>query len=333
MLGQPGTQVVIGEDRLSQSVNQGGGLKLGSWLDYPTETWAVEGSFFYLAQHTVSTGAESGLLGFPLLGRPVVDAGTGTETVLFVSAPGAFAGGVGVTSTTAMLGAEMNLLWVAERCKEGGFFNVLGGLRYLQLRDDLDIAQSTQLLPEGVAFFNANPLIAPTHMNVEDNIATRNDFWGGQLGIQGGWTWWLVTASLTGKLALGNVQQTATVNGTTTVISPLLGKPQTTEGGLLALPTNIGTHVRNAFAVLPTAEATVTFEVTSQIHLLAGYTFLYVSDVARPGDQIDRQVNRNQLPTSQLFNPGLSGPSRPEFTFNSTNFWAQGLTLGISFWF
>jgi hypothetical protein len=336
VLGQPGTEVAFGDSRLQQTFNQGARLTVGAWLDYPTETWAVEASFLYLSPQSQSTFLGSDALGFPLLARPVIDAGTNTETVLFVSAPGAFSGGIGITSTTSLWGAEGNLLYVADRgdfmggC---GYCNLLAGFRYLDLHDELDIAQSTQVLPEGVAFLNANPGISPTRLSIDDNFSTRNDFYGAQVGAQLGYTFWRFNASLAGKLALGGVHQEVDVSGSTTVSSYLLSKPATSPGGLLALPSNIGTHQRNIVAVLPTMEANLMFEVTSQIHLMVGYQVLYLSDVLRPGDQIDREVNRDQLPTSQLYNPSLGGPARPGVLFNGSDFWAQGLTLGISFWF
>ena len=60
------------------------------------------------------------------------------------------------------------------------------------------------------------------------------------------------------------------------------------------------------------------------IDLTIGYTFLYLSDVLRPGDQIDPYINVSQLP------PGpLEGAALPQFGFHSTGFWAQGLSFGI----
>jgi hypothetical protein len=334
--GQEDTAVLYGGDRLAQSINQGFKVTLGAWLDYPAQTWAVEGSFFYLAPSSINGTFSSDANGFPLLARPVTDAGTNTETVLFVSAPAAFTGGIAVDSTTSMLGGEANALYVAERWESMnvcGYFNLLAGFRYLDLHDDLDIVQNTGVLPEGVAFFAANPGISPTQVHLNDNFNTRNDFYGGQVGAQLGWNWWFVNLSLAGKVALGGVHQQVDIGGSTTFFSPLLKQPLTTAGGLLTQPSNIGSYHRNVFAVLPSLEANLTFEITAQIHLLVGYQFLYLSDVARPGNQIDPVVNRDQLPTSQLFNPALSGPARPEFHFHSEDFWAQGLTLGLSIWF
>ena len=54
--------------------------------------------------------------------------------------------------------------------------------------------------------------------------------------------------------------------------------------------------------------------------------------MVRPGEQIDVAVNSTQVPTSVLFGP-LTGPARPAFNFRQSDFWAQGLNLGLEFRF
>jgi hypothetical protein len=73
---------------------------------------------------------------------------------------------------------------------------------------------------------------------------------------------------------------------------------------------------------------TLGYQVTDWLRLTAGYNFLYWNTVARPGEQIDRQVNR----TFQPFSPvAATGPQRPAFAFSGSDFYAHGLTLGMEF--
>ena len=66
------------------------GFRIGAgWINCDG-TIGAEGSFFYLAQRGTSESFSSDNNGNPLLARPIIDARTGNETVLFVSAPGAF---------------------------------------------------------------------------------------------------------------------------------------------------------------------------------------------------------------------------------------------------
>jgi hypothetical protein len=54
--------------------------------------------------------------------------------------------------------------------------------------------------------------------------------------------------------------------------------------------------------------------------------------VARPGDQIDRTVNPSQVPDVGGPRP-LSGPARPLPTFQTADFWTQGINFGLEFRF
>ena len=52
--------------------------------------------------------------------------------------------------------------------------------------------------------------------------------------------------------------------------------------------------------------------------------------MARPGDQINTTVNRYNIPVDQNYGQG-SGPAQPSFSFHGTDYWAQGITLGLQF--
>jgi hypothetical protein len=106
----------------------------------------------------------------------------------------------------------------------------------------------------------------------------------------------------------------------------------TQRGGLLALPTNSGHFTRDRFAVVPEGSVGVGVQATERVRVSLAYTVLYWSNAARPGDQIDRVVNPAALPVNGGPGPG-TGPARPAFGFKDTDFWAQGLTLGVEFRF
>src|SRR5262249_15474021 len=128
---------------------------------------------------------------------------------------------------------------------------------------------------------------------------------------------------LVGKVALGVTHEVVDISGAT-LVTPAGGVTSAVSGGLLAQPTNIGRFSRGNFAVIPEAGINVGYQLTPRVRLLAGYTFLFWSNVVRPGDQVDRVVNATQL-TGGL----LTGPARPGVLFRTSDFWAQGLNLGI----
>lgn len=334
ILGNSGTQILAGNGNLDTGPYSGFRIG-GGWVNC-AGSFGVDGNFFYLGQQGIHQTFSSDGSGNPLLARPIVDARTGSETVGFVSAPNAFSGTFHVDSSTRLFGFDANMLlpWYRySACDDqelGYYLTPLAGFRYLNLYDELTLSQSSNVLPAGVAFFNGQPLTFGSNVSVVDNFRTTNQFYGGQIGLQGGLVWWRFTLNGTAKVALGTMREGANIGGTTTAFSPLLGGAQTVSGGLYALNTNSAAYTRNVLTIVPQGNLNFGVEITSQIKLWVGYTILYVSDVARPGNLIDRTVNRTQVPSSQSFNPLVPGPQRPGFSWSGTDFWAQGINVGLS---
>ena len=67
---------------------------------------------------------------------------------------------------------------------------------------------------------------------------------------------------------------------------------------------------------------------------IVGCSFLYASNVARPGDQINRNINPTQT-VSYGNDPPVTpvGAAQPTFNFNTTDFWAQTLSIGLAYRF
>jgi hypothetical protein len=334
ILGAPNTQVLAGDNYLNTGPYSGFRIG-GGWINC-AGSFGAEGNFFYLAQQGTGDSFSSDANGNPLLARPVIDARTGNETVLFVAAPNAFAGSFNMASSTSLFGFDANMLLPWQRCTNcdadevGYYVTPLAGFRYLNLRDDLTLSQSTNVLPAGISFFDGQPISAGGNVSITDDFRTLNQFYGGQIGVKAGVTWWRFTLNGTAKVALGSMREEANIAGSTSAFNPVFGTNQTAPGGLLALSSNSGSHNRNILAVVPEGTLNFALEITSQIKLTLGYTMLYVSDVARPGNVIDRSVDRTKIPSSQVFNPTIPGPERPSFNFNGTDFWAQGINVGLS---
>src|SRR5262249_36584507 len=120
----------------------------------------------------------------------------------------------------------------------------------------------------------------------------------------------------------------ADIGGTTSVTPP--GGPTTTvQGGILAVSSNIGQHRHDEFAVVPEVNLSVGYKVNKSIRVYAGYSFLYWSDVLRPGDILDRTVNRTLIPTSLQFGP-LVGPLRPSPAIHQSDVFIHGGQLGVA---
>ena len=93
--------------------------------------------------------------GSPVLARPFFDTSTGKLNSELTGFPGLATGSVHVHSTTSLLGGEGNLLHNLCRSCESGCdsccspalryrFDLLAGLRYMELREGLGIAEDTR---------------------------------------------------------------------------------------------------------------------------------------------------------------------------------------------
>jgi len=126
------------------------------------------------------------------------------------------------------------------------------------------------------------------------------------------------------RLGVGTTSASSIINGSTIIDD---GRGAVThQGGLLAQTSNIGTYETNDFAVVPELGVNLGFDLTPRFRVLVGYTMIYWSRVLRAGDQIDREINPNLIPPATS---PLVGPLRPEQNFVWSDFWAQGLSLGL----
>jgi hypothetical protein len=291
----------------------------------------LESTFFSIGRRT--TGFVAGNSGDPVLARPVSNVTTGLEDAQLVSFPGLLQGGVSVSNTSRLWGVEGNLR-SRMLCGCNGYLDVLGGFRFLQLDESLLINENLLLLssttPTGQPRLVGLP--AGTNILVTDSFSTRNQFYGGQLGLDGEYRMNRFFVGGRVKVALGVMHEVVNINGATTfVVAPPVGVV-TEQGGLLAQRTNIGTRSSDQFAVVPEVGLRIGYNLNDHVSFFVGYDFLYISNVVRPGDQIDRAVNTTQIPS--ITNPGgspLVGSPRPLPLFRHTDYWAQGVNFGVRF--
>jgi hypothetical protein len=295
----------------------------------PGELLGLELSGFYLEKNSLNLGPiSSDANGSPVINRPVINAVNGMETDFLVAAPGAFSGNIAVSSSSRLWGTEATGYGSLYRSLR---FNadMLLGFRFLQLEESLDIEQNTLILAGGSAGFNGGSIGPGSNLTIKDHFGTRNDFYGGQIGTQAEvHIGKQLFVYLVGKVALGTNHQTIDNFGSTA--QNLMGSPLVTvPGGLLAVASNSGRFSQDVFCVIPEAGLNIGFQITKNVCASIGYTFIYLSDVIRPGDQIDRVINPGLVPFSPAFG-SVNGPPRPAVSFNSTDFWAYGVSAGLS---
>jgi hypothetical protein len=167
-------------------------------------------------------------------------------------------------------------------------------------------------------------------LKTTDLFGTATNVYAPQVGTHVGWALGRFSADLTGKFAMGTGTQAVAVAGSSLLFPPPGPLHSVAAlGGILAQPTNMpGQTIHGRFVVVPEVNGRLAYEVFDGLRLWAGYSFLYVSDVVRPGNQIDRTVNPTQVPSDQLFG-AFAGPARPALEVHHTSFWAHGVNFGL----
>lgn len=316
------TQILFGGASTDFQHRTGGRFTGGYWFDDEQDV-GIDAGYFFVGGRALGQTFTSP--GNPVLAVPFFNTSTGMQDSSLVTYPGIMSGSVSVAAMTFLQGADANLsksLWQSEHCR----LTALGGFRWVGLTEgvEIDATSLVQLAPQFQGFgipFDGNTIL------VKDRFDTRNNFYGGQLGMRFDVQRKRFTLELLGKVALGVTNQAATIHGFTGIDTQ---PPVAVPAGLYAVGSNSGTFTRNVFGVVPEVGANLKFQLTEHIHVFGGYSFTYWNNVARPGDLIDQAVNPNQVPTSATFG-ATGGPARPGFQFHSSSFFAQGANFGMEF--
>ena len=228
-----------------------------------------------------------------------------TEDAEIVAYPGVLAGAVDVHMTSQLWGGDANLRTnLASGCFLGCGVSVDGylGYRYLSLEEKLFISENLTTADGG----------PPVSFAVADQFRTKNQFNGGQIGLETEFRhgrWFL---DLDTKVAVGEMHQVVDIEGST-AITDSTGAVTRFTGGLLAQPTNMGVHGRDHFAFVPETSLRLGYQVCEGLRLFAGYDYLYVSSVVRPGRKLTVWSTRPRSRPSvrSWARPGRRLPSRP----------------------
>lgn len=318
VLGQPGTAILFGDERVNEDVRNG--LRLGAGVQFgPADELGIETGFLVLESQATGFSATSD--GSTILARPFLDATTGLPRSILVAFPGALpVSGTGAIDVVArsdnLFGAHVDL---TERFYDHGGLRLtsLVGYRFLRYDEGVDIRQDT--------FPTAPGFVPGTQIHVEDAFISHNEFHGADVGLRTeliGPRWSL---ELLTKVAVGNVRRENSVRGFRTTTVPGL-PPNTVPGGLLALSSNLGTRTSDDWIAVPELGVNLGWRLSEAVRLRVGYTILYWEETARAGSQIDLNVNPNLIPPVVA-----GGPQQPAPLDRRSDLWVQMLNLGVEF--
>lgn len=319
VLGSAHTSVVIGDGYLGGKSHSDVRLTTGLWL-VPNEILGIEGTMLGLGQ--TKDNQELSSSGTPWLARPYVnmDLTPIAPDTWPIAEPGVGSGSIAVNTSTELRTGDLMLR--GNLAKQGDWrIDGLAGYRFLQLKEDLSIYQTSRLLV-------ATPdYTAGTQFNFTDQILTKNTFHGAQIGFASRSNMNRMSLELTGKLAMGVSMAHSELSGNRATTDNT-GATRTYSRGVLVQATNAGSLKENNFAVMPELGATLGLDVTERLRATVGYTFLYISNVARPGDQLDLDISG-----LTIYDGTASATGRPRPDLRTSDFWTHGLNVGLEYSF
>ena len=325
ILGTPGVAPVLGGGNTDVGTLHGGRFSGGFWLS-DRRAFGVEAGVFFLAEGTTTSSASgSGAA----LGRPFFDTSIQAQNVRLLNLPGQVAGGVTTTGSSQMWGTDLGPI---VRVIETDMLTLdqLFYFRYLGLEESQSITDSVSPVGGAVTFRGQSFRGAGATVSVNDSALAINHFYGGGAGLRLGITPGRFFATVTGKVAVGATSQSLRLDGTTTLTGA--GDTQTVPGGLLVPASNSARFNQSQFTWMPEVGVKVGFQITPSIGVYAGYNFLYMTNVVRPGENFTSRVNPTQLPSSQNFGVPF-GPANPGVSLQSSDFWMHTVGVGVNFKF
>lgn len=314
-LGQQHTTILVGGETGDRNVHNGIRLSAGLGLDH-AEEFSLLGSFFWLQQtaglHVVGGNGDPA---DPVVARPFNDVIAHVQNADPVIVPGVASGFIRVDTPRNLYGADVNLRYHYRYEQDTRLVFMLGA-RYLALDEGLNITEQSRDLPG---------LGAPGNLySLGEHWRTRNRFYGGQVGSEYSFRVGPLTLDLTGKLALGPTKRALDTNSGIRIDEPNSMVTVNANNALYISPLNAGHFSRTSLAFVPEAMFKVNYDFNDHIRLTAGYSVLYISDVIRPGDQVDQNVVVQPVGAPALIPPPAALPR-----LHSGSFWAHGLDAGL----
>ncbi|MDX1947803.1 MAG: BBP7 family outer membrane beta-barrel protein [Pirellulaceae bacterium] len=306
----PGADILFGGERTAGTMTPGGRLDIGTFLD-PGQCWGIGNRFWGTGRD--SSGLQISDVDNPVLAIPFFNVAQNQNDALLVAYPGLRSGSIDVRNSANIYGNDVyaRILFCRGPC---GRIDLITGYNFTRMNDELQLrsvstfTQASGSIPQG------------TTLNTYDRFATRNVFHGGILGLSGtydsGCCW---TVNGLARISVGNVGQRAVVRGSRILSVP--GQNSTTDSsGLFADDTNSGTFDRNDWTAISELGINLGYKIAPCTQVTIGYSLIYWNDVVRAADQVDTRIGTNTA----------TGEISPQFHFNRSDFWVQGLNLGLT---
>lgn len=348
------TAVILPGAGIHYAGRSGGRFTLGYWLDQEHDC-GVEGTYFMferrqetfsnaqVANLTVTVNVIQNITTTTVINGVVQT--TIEQQPLDVQLPAQLAViTTGRAGPIDFWGAELN--GRSFHCQFGGMlFDLFAGFRFIDLDERFSVTET-------IALTTANPNIISTTgpattgpggnlpaippaltgittiftVNSQNAITTRNHFYGAQVGST--YEWWLGPRFLVtgwGKIGAGAMTQSVVLSSFTTTTSGagVLSGP----GGLIGPVFGTINQGHTRYAVVPEFCVNLGYQWAPWLRTTLGYNFMYISTVARPGDQIGFSSSATNFQIAG--SASTASAIQPTFQYRDSDFWAQGLNAGV----
>ncbi len=313
----PNASYLYDNNRQDFWIQPGLNLAWGRWLD-TDKRWGMEFSGLYLMEKKAKwSDSEAG--------------GTGAHTCLITSIgplpddwlgyfglhPFSDADGYGsiqITSHSRMWGLEASAVHNLVRDDSKAIDMVLG-VKHLNLSEDFQISLNDTLNPSD-------------YYRAKDRWETKNSILALKLAVRGRvniGTNWKFTAE--GSVALGMNRESVDVSGSGSISSG--GATRAWDsGGVFTGPCNMGRKSRSKLVYIPEVKIGIEQKRSERISLTANAHVMYISDVIRPGEQVNRIISTTGTGFASQGHPDPAAPY-PTRRFETNDYVSYGLTLGV----
>lgn len=295
LLGQNGTSVLFGNNKVGDGLRLGTRLQFGHWFG-PSRRLGVQGEFLWLGDED-STRIFRGD-GDKTYARPFFNTNpdvNGQDAQIF-SRPGLAEGSVRFNTSSRVFSAAPSLRWNLCCCSDpcsgnqSSRVDLLLGYRYFGL--DERFASQETLRPTDTQFVDG------TSFELNDRIRTDNQFHGVEVGMNhmrqlGRWYWDFSTI-----IAVGEMRSLISLDGSTRINVPDF-RDATFPGGFYVAPENVGSFRDTETTVIPQLRLNLSYCIGRNWRLGAGYTMMYVDSVFRPGSFVNTQFDGTRLGQTQ----------------------------------
>ena len=316
-LGNAGTTILYGNEKVGEHARAGTRLSFGHWFD-PCQSFGLEGRYVWMGDAHTRFLADDAT--FPVLGHPFFNAATGLQDAFVIARDTGNptrAGSVLVTTSN-----DVNIWDLVFRKRVWGCgpnrLDLLLGYQASRIDDDLQVGSISTVTG------GSDPIGSETQRL--DDFATTNEFHGFVIGLSSFSCRGPYSVRLRGSIAFGSVDQMIAIRGQSTSFVPP-SSTSTSNEGVYARSTNVGTYSAEEFIVMPEFGAQVGWSISPCLKMNVGFSMLYWSDVAQAGDQLDTTLNLNDPATF------TADTARPVFRLNSNSYFVYGFSAGLTYQF